>query len=92
MDLSNYLCNFASKFTKFIWIMQANREEFTSLGLLSYYEKLTRKEKVRLKSYVASKFDLSYYTVDAKFRGNTNFSAAELLALQPIIESETWRQ
>lgn len=72
--------------------MQANREEFTSLGLLSYYEKLTQKEKVKLKNFVAQKFDLSYYTVDAKFRGKTNFSAAELLALHPIIESETWKQ
>ena len=26
--------------------MQANREEFTSLGLLSYYEKLTQKERL----------------------------------------------
>lgn len=92
MDLSNYLCTFAGKFTNFILIMQANHEELTSLGLLSYYGKLTQKEKVRLKNYVAQKFDLSYYTVDGKFRGKANFSAAELLAMQPIIQSETWRQ
>lgn len=72
--------------------MQANHEELTSLGLLSYYSGLTQKEKIRLKNFVARKFDLSYYTVDGKFRGKTNFSAAELLALQPIVEGETWRQ
>ena len=73
-------------------IMQAKHEELTSLGLLSYYGKLTQKERVRMKNYVARKFDLSYYTVDGKFRGRTNFSAAELLALQPIVEGETWKQ
>ena len=72
--------------------MQANHEELTSLGLLSYYGKLTQKEKVRLKTFVARKFDLSYYTVDGKFRGKTNFSAAELLAMQPIVEDELWKQ
>ena len=72
--------------------MQANSEELTSLGLLSYYNGLTQKEKVKLKNFVAIKFVLSYYTVDAKFHGKTRFSAAELLALQPIIEGETWKQ
>ena len=72
--------------------MQANHEEITSLGLLSYDGKLTPKEKGRLKNFVARKFDLSYYTVDGKFRGKSNFSAAELLALQPIVEEETWKQ
>ncbi|MBQ7662267.1 MAG: hypothetical protein IJS48_02720 [Prevotella sp.] len=62
------------------------------MGLLSYYGKLTQKEKVRLKNFVARKFDLSYYTVDGKFRGKTNFSAAELLAMQPIVEDELWKQ
>ena len=71
--------------------MQGNNKEFTSLGLLSYYNELTMKDKVKLKSFVAQKFGLSYYTVDAKFRGKSNFSAAELLALQPIIEGEKWR-
>ncbi len=72
--------------------MQQNNKEFTSVGLLSYYKGLSLKEKVKLKSFVALKFNLSYYTVDGKFRGKTNFSAAELLALQPIMEQETWRK
>ena len=70
--------------------MQGKSEDFTTLGLLSYYNELTLKDKVKLKSFVAQKFGLSYYTVDGKFRGKSNFSAAELLALQPIIEGETW--
>jgi hypothetical protein len=71
--------------------MQVNGEDFTSLGLLAYYNELTMKERVKLKSYVALKFGLSYYTIDGKFRGRSNFSAAELLALQPIIEGELWK-
>lgn len=67
-------------------------EKLTKLGLLSYYGKLSDKERMKLKSYVAEKFELSYYTIDFKFRGKSNISAAELLALQPIIENELWRE
>lgn len=72
--------------------MQGFNKELTSMGLLSYFKELTSKDKVRFKNFVAFKFDLSIYTINAKFRGDTNFSAAELLALQPIIEGELWRQ
>ncbi len=72
--------------------MQEKNKKITVVGLLSYYNGLTTKEKLKLKSYVAAVFELSFYTVDGKFRGNANFSAAELLALQPIIEGELWRQ
>ena len=87
-----FLCNFVGKFTNFIWNMQTKREDFTSLGLMSYYRSLTSKEKVKLKTFVAQLIDRSYYTVDAKFRGKSNFSAAELIALQPYINSESWKQ
>lgn len=86
------LCIFAGKFTKFIWIMQQKQEQLSSVGLLSYYNDLSRKEQVKLKNYVSRIFNLSYYTVDAKFRGKTNFSAAELFALQPVINDESWRK
>lgn len=92
MDICILLCSFVGKFNVFILIMQAKNEELTRLGLLSYYGNLTQKDKVRLKNYVAQKFDLSYYSVDAKFRGKANFSAAELLAMQPIVEGELWKQ
>lgn len=72
--------------------MQANHEEFTSMGLLSYYKGLTLKERVRLKTYVAQLFGLSYYTIDGKFSGRTRFSTAEVIALQPVIKSESWKQ
>ena len=86
------LCNFVGKFTNFIWNMQTKKEEFTKVRLMSYYNNLTSKEKVKLKTFVAQLIDRSYYTVDAKFRGKSNFSAAELIALQPYINSESWKQ
>lgn len=92
MEILYLLCNFVGKFTNFIWNMQTKREDFTSLGLMSYYRSLTSKEKVKLKTFVAQLIDRSYYTVDAKFRGKSNFSAAELIALQPYINSESWKQ
>lgn len=92
MDFLNLLCTFVSKFNNIIGIMQAKDEDFTSLGLMSYYNGLTRKEKVKLKSFIALKFGLSYYTVDGKFCGRSRFSTAELLALQPIISEELWKQ
>lgn len=72
--------------------MQEKEKEFTNVGLQSYYNGLDKKERQKLTSYVAMKFEKSYYTMDGKFRGNTNFSAAELLALQPIIRDELWRE
>lgn len=72
--------------------MQEKDKKITAVGLQSYYEGLTQKEKNKLRLFVAMKFNLNYLTVDGKFRGRTNFSAAELLALQPIIDGELWRQ
>lgn len=87
-----FLCNFVGKFTNFIWNMQTKKEEFTKVRLMSYYNNLTSKEKVKLKTFIAQLIDRSYYTVDGKFRGKSNFSAAELIALQPYISNESWRQ
>lgn len=92
LEILYLLCNFVGKFTNFIWNMQTKREEFTTMGLMSYYNRLTSKEKVKLKTFVAQLIDRSYFTVDAKFRGKSNFSAAELIALQPYITQESWRQ
>lgn len=72
--------------------MQTKKEEFTKVRLMSYYNNLTSKEKVKLKTFIAQLIDRSYYTVDGKFHGKSNFSAAELIALQPYISNESWRQ
>lgn len=90
--LSYLFCIFAGKFTNKMSSMQINSDKSTNLGLSSYYEELGQKEKVKLKKYISQLFELSYYTVDAKFGGRAKFSAAELLALQPVIEREVWRQ
>ena len=72
--------------------MQGKTEELTNVGLQSYVEKLDQKEQVKLKTYVALKFDKSYLTVNDKFSGRRQFTPAELLALQTIIDNELWRQ
>ena len=72
--------------------MQANSEELTNVGLQAYAGKLSAAELMKLKTYVATKFGKSYITINDKFNGSRSFSTVELLALQPIIEQELWRQ
>lgn len=72
--------------------MQANREELTNVGLQSYVKNLDHQEQMKLKTYVALKFGKSYMTVNDKFSGRRQFTPAELLALQTIIDSELWKQ
>lgn len=64
----------------------------TNVGLQSYIKELAQDERVMLKNYIAFKFRKSYFTVNEKFAGRQKFSATELLALQPIIANELWRQ
>ena len=72
--------------------MQGKREELTNVGLQAYAKSLSTAELMKLKTYVAMKFEKSYMTINDKFAGRRSFTAAELLALQPIIEQELWRQ
>ncbi|MBO5058000.1 MAG: hypothetical protein J6C05_08875 [Prevotella sp.] len=72
--------------------MQEKEKDFTAVGLMSYYKELPQKDKNNLRMYVAMQFNLNYMTVDNKFKGRTKFSAAELLALQPIINNELWKK
>jgi hypothetical protein len=72
--------------------MQGKRKELTNVGLQSYTKSLSAAEQMKLKAYVASKFGKSYITINDKFNGSRSFTAVELLALQTIIEQESWRQ
>lgn len=72
--------------------MQEKREELTNVGLQSYVKNLDQVELVKLKTFVALRFGKSYLTVNDKFAGRRQFTPAELLALQTIIEKELWRQ
>lgn len=67
-------------------------EELTNLGLQSYVKELDAQEQIQLKTFIAMRFGKSYITINDKFNGRTKFSQVELLALQPIINGETWRQ
>lgn len=72
--------------------MQAKKEELTNVGLQAYAKNLSSAEQMKLKTFVAMKFCKSYMTINDKFAGRRNFTATELLALQPIIDQELWRQ
>jgi len=72
--------------------MQEKDKKLTNLGLLSYVQELDHQDLMKLKVYVASLFGKSYITISDKFAGRRSFSPAELLALQPIIAKELWRQ
>jgi hypothetical protein len=72
--------------------MQGKTEELTNVGLQSYVKNLDQQDQIKLKTYVALKFDKSYLTVNDKFSGRRQFTPAELLALQTIIDNELWRQ
>ena len=67
-------------------------EKLTQVGLESYYEILGRGDRGRLLIFIASYLNISYYSVQNKFVGRTKFSVAELIALQPVINQELWRQ
>lgn len=69
-----------------------NTEKLTGVGLVAYHERLTRKDRVKLKNYVAFMLGLSYSVVDGRFTGRQQFTNAELIALQPVISGELWRQ
>ena len=67
-------------------------KELTNVGLQTYAKGLSAAEQMKLKTYVALKFGKSYITINDKFNGSRSFSTVELMALQPIIEQELWRQ
>lgn len=64
----------------------------TSVGLQTYHNGLGKKDRVKLKNYVSSLFGLSYSVIDGRFSGRKEFSAAELIALKPVIENELWKK
>ena len=72
--------------------MQGKTEELTNVGLQSYVKNLDQQDQRKLKAYVALKFDKSYLTVNDKFSGRRQFTPAELLALETIIDNELWKQ
>lgn len=72
--------------------MQGKTEELTNVGLQSYVKELSTQDLMKLKTYVASRFGKSYMTINDKFTGRRPFSPTELLALEPIINQELWKQ
>lgn len=69
-----------------------NRQKLTHVGLVTYYKKLAKNERQQLKSYVAWFLHLSSNAVDNRMYERTQWSTAELIALQDVIDNEKWRQ
>ena len=67
-------------------------EKLNDVGLQSYHQNLGRRERSKMKSYIAAKLGISYFAVDNKFAGRSKWSIAELKFVEPIIENEEWRQ
>ncbi len=68
------------------------KEKLTSMGLVAYHNELSEKDRVKLKNYVSMMLGLSYAVVHKRFIGGMDFSCAEIIALQPVIENESWKQ
>ena len=68
------------------------KEKLTSVGLVAYHNELSEKDRVQLKNYVSLMLGLSYAVVHKRFIGRMDFTGAELIALRPVIENESWRQ
>lgn len=67
-------------------------EKLTQMGLESYYQTLCRGDRGKMLLHVASFLGISYQSVQGKFTGKQKFSNAELIAIQPVIEDESWRK
>lgn len=67
-------------------------EKLTSMGLVTYHKNLGEKDRVKLKNYVSMMLSLSYAVVHKRFIGLMDFKVSELIALQPVIENESWKQ
>ena len=67
-------------------------EKLNDVGLQSYHRNLGRRERSKMKSYIAAKLGISYFAVDNKFAGRSKWSIAEMNMVGPIIEREEWRQ
>ena len=62
------------------------------IKLESYYQTLSKGEKGKALVYIAMYLDISYPSLQGKFTGKQKFTTAELIALEPIINDELWRQ
>lgn len=67
--------------------------KLTNVSLQSYYANLPVGERGKLIVYIINRLGMSYTTWQGKFVGKRQkFTIAELIALEPIINDELWRQ
>lgn len=97
--LTNYIWYFSFYFvilpTNLSIIIEMNKktdEKLTQLGLESYYQGLSKGEKGKMLVYIAMYLGISYPSLQGKFTGKQKFTTAELIALQPVITDESWKQ
>lgn len=74
-------------------VSKKNNQKLTNVGLQTYYDQLPVGERGKLIVYIINKLGMSYATWQGKFIGKRQkFTIAELIALEPIINEEQWRQ
>lgn len=67
-------------------------EKVTGLELQCYYrEKLSKKEKSALLSYLMTQFGYKYCTIRNKFAGLSEFNMRDLALITPVYRNESWR-
>lgn len=68
-------------------------ENLTSEQLQLYYrEQLSKKEKSKFLTYLISRFEYSYTSIQAKMTGLTDMNARDVFVISSVINDESWKQ
>lgn len=67
-------------------------ENFTELGLQSYYKSLTKSEKSSLIEYLMVKFGYRYASLQSKLSGKHFLNKRDLILIGEVIQNESWKQ
>lgn len=64
----------------------------TAVELRDYYNKLSKKEKMKFKNFVTLKCEMGMSTLYTKLVGKSEFSKPELIVIGDIIKQGLWNK
>ena len=68
-------------------------KKMTSEQLQLYYrEQLSKKEKSKFLTYLISRFEYSYTSIQAKMTGLVDMNARDVFVISSVINDESWKQ
>ena len=67
-------------------------ENFTILGLQSYYKGLTKSEKSSLIEYLMVTFGYKYSSLQSKLSGKHDLNKRDLILIGEVVQNESWKQ